>query len=639
MKLQTAQRTISRSGNFPEASFKIAANAKAFEILSSKLYANPKLAIVRELSTNAYDAQVAAGNQDKAFVVHLPNTFEPFFSIRDYGTGLSPEDVEHIYTTYFASTRTDSNDFTGALGLGSKSPFSYTDQFTVTSYYNGTLYCYSAFKNENGEPTIALLHSDMTDELNGVEVKINVNQIDFTDFKENAEQVYRFFPVVPNFTGAQVQIEREMPIFENSTYGLYRHDGYNVRPLRAIMGNVCYHIDDGKFTHSIGHHGILSLNMAIGDCEIAASREELHYDAKTIANIQNAINASQKDISDKINANISASASLLDKIKNSHKYREVYYVTINQDRLQLKAKDQYTLCQIEVYRDQIRIEKYRDYISPGANSNYIFIVVDDLSLKPSQKARIRYWLKEQKHDRVYLAVIQDLKEFVAVFGEPTIALNDIPSPPQVARTQSIGPRGFIKRFTPSDRICSSWVTCDASSIQAANSIAVIRDNHRVLIGGQSYDPQLAGEIAKKLGYDNLYGISNRSYKNFCKKLNLLDLETEAIKYIKNYLATVDVFTRARFHYNFDQWKFPHQFLKAIKGLSKECDALISLSSTSPCDTAINTMLELFKLEMPPAPNFQELFQQKYGLLCNVDLNYTKKSDITEYIILKEKQNV
>ena len=84
--------------------FRIRNSAKAFNILSSGLYANKVRAIIRELSCNAVDSHVAAGKHNTTFDVHLPNSIEPYFSIRDYGTGLSHDQVTNIYNTYFEST-------------------------------------------------------------------------------------------------------------------------------------------------------------------------------------------------------------------------------------------------------------------------------------------------------------------------------------------------------------------------------------------------------------------------------------------------------------------------------------------------------------------------------------------------------
>jgi sensor histidine kinase regulating citrate/malate metabolism len=113
--------------------FTIAANASMFRILSDGLYSNKIKAVIREVSCNAYDANVDAGNGDVPIVVHLPNDLEPFFSIKDSGPGLNPEQMVDIYTQYGNSTKTDNNNAIGCLGLGSKSPFSYIDSFTVIS--------------------------------------------------------------------------------------------------------------------------------------------------------------------------------------------------------------------------------------------------------------------------------------------------------------------------------------------------------------------------------------------------------------------------------------------------------------------------------------------------------------------------
>ena len=139
------EAVLSNVGQIGE--FRIRNSAKAFSILSSGLYANKIRAIIRELSCNAVDAHKAAGTTDVPFEVHLPTALEPFFYIRDFGIGLNHDQVTNIYTTYFESTKTASNDFIGALGLGSKSPFSYTENFTVTAIKDGRKGLYTAFIN------------------------------------------------------------------------------------------------------------------------------------------------------------------------------------------------------------------------------------------------------------------------------------------------------------------------------------------------------------------------------------------------------------------------------------------------------------------------------------------------------------
>lgn len=121
---------LSNTGEVGE--FTIRSSSKAFAVLSSGLYKNKIRAIIRELACNAVDSHRAAGNAHLPFEIHAPSALEPWFSIRDYGVGLSDTEVAHVYTVYFSSTKSDSNDYIGALGLGCKSPFSYTDNFTIT---------------------------------------------------------------------------------------------------------------------------------------------------------------------------------------------------------------------------------------------------------------------------------------------------------------------------------------------------------------------------------------------------------------------------------------------------------------------------------------------------------------------------
>jgi glycosyltransferase involved in cell wall biosynthesis len=82
-----------------EREFTIKSCSKAFKILSDKLYSDKIGAVVRELSTNAYDSHIEANNPN-SFDVHFPNMIEPYFYIRDYGTGISPENIISVLLCY-----------------------------------------------------------------------------------------------------------------------------------------------------------------------------------------------------------------------------------------------------------------------------------------------------------------------------------------------------------------------------------------------------------------------------------------------------------------------------------------------------------------------------------------------------------
>lgn len=272
--------------------FRIRNSAKAFSILSSGLYANKIRAIIRELSCNAVDSHVAAGKGDTPFDVHLPNSLEPHFSIRDYGTGLNHDQVTNIYTTYFESTKTASNEFIGALGLGSKSPFSYTDNFTVTTVKDGWKGIYSAFINEQGVPSIAQMMQEETSDPNGVEIKFSVNdQWDFSKFEEEARNVYCYFKLRPVVSGVDFRFSTPEYETENIIPGVHSQKGYYGRRTLAVMGNIAYPIEVPNAESSLGDlqqllNCGLEMHFGIGELDFQASREGLSYIPQTIASIK-----------------------------------------------------------------------------------------------------------------------------------------------------------------------------------------------------------------------------------------------------------------------------------------------------------------------------------------------------------------
>lgn len=267
--------------------FKIKATAKSFRILADGLYANKIRAIVRELSCNAYDSHVAAGKPDLPFDVHLPNSLESYFSIRDYGVGLSNEEVTNIFTTFFESTKTGSNDFVGALGLGSKSPFSYTDNFTVTAIKAGVKGVYTAFINEQGVPSIAMMAEEETTEPNGVEIRFAVeNQYDFSSFCSEAVYVYRTFKYKPVVSGNS-RFKFDDFEYESKDIVPGVHVAKHMNNSVAIMGNIGYPIRIPDSDQTLGDlkrllNCSLVMEFAIGELDFQASREGLSYIPQTI---------------------------------------------------------------------------------------------------------------------------------------------------------------------------------------------------------------------------------------------------------------------------------------------------------------------------------------------------------------------
>ena len=265
--------------------FTIKASPKAFKILSNNLYSNKIKAIIRELSCNAYDSHKAAGN-DEPFIIHLPDDINNHFYIRDYGTGLCEKDILNLYTTYFDSNKTGSNDYVGALGLGSKSPFSYTDSFVVESYFNNIKYTYLIYIDEDDTPAISKLSKEPTEEKNGLMIKFSVKKEDMNSFRHEAYAVLSVFENRPDvfYNNEKLNLGEKLK-FTKDGYSLGNFGSY-WESLYAFMGNILYPISYDKLNLSENMKKFIqSQNMyikfQIGELDITPSREHLSYNKQT----------------------------------------------------------------------------------------------------------------------------------------------------------------------------------------------------------------------------------------------------------------------------------------------------------------------------------------------------------------------
>lgn len=294
-------RTEESQGIQRTKTFQIKTNAHAFRILSSGLYSDKIMAVLREIGCNAHDAHLAAG-QTRPFEVKLPTKFDNQFYIKDWGIGLSGDEVEGLYTTYFESTKQNSNDFTGAFGLGSKSPFSYIDTFTVTAAKDGVKRVYTAHINEEGSPTVSLMHTGPAepDWQNGVMVSFPVRPDDFEKFRQRAVRVFSFFNPFPTIIGGSVlknptftEDQGDYAFVTEDTLGIIRNEQnyYGGGGCYIQMGNVVYPLtlanlslkqnDAGTqvFLDASKNMNKLLVRVPIGKVQVAASREEIQYDA------------------------------------------------------------------------------------------------------------------------------------------------------------------------------------------------------------------------------------------------------------------------------------------------------------------------------------------------------------------------
>ena len=291
MIITTEKETILGNGSKSKA-FSITASPKVFKILSSDLYTNKIRAVVRELITNMIDAHALNGNPEK-FIIQVPGRLDPRFVCRDFGPGMSDFDIQGddnspgLYNSYFSSSKAESNDFIGGFGLGSKSPFSYTDTFSITSYHKGEIRGYVAYMDGDGPQIKPTFVKEMgPDDKTGIEIVVPVEEKDFRNFAYEVSYIMRPFKDLAIING----LDREIDYFPDFD------DYYGVNPERywpdrgglyAIYGGIVYPIDGvirERNWLSIRNE-VNYIKFPMGSLDIAPSREALSLDDRTRKNI------------------------------------------------------------------------------------------------------------------------------------------------------------------------------------------------------------------------------------------------------------------------------------------------------------------------------------------------------------------
>lgn len=301
--------SVEVSGLTETRDFTIRANGKAFRILIDGLYADKVAAVIRELSTNAYDAHLAIGRGDKPFIIRLPTVFSPTFVVRDFGVSMTHEQTMRLMSTVFESTKDESNNQVGAFGLGSKSPFALVDSFSLNVIKDGERRSYSTYIGPDGVPTIALLGRDKTTELDGVEFQMTIATKDVSAFKARALRILQWFPTPPTVYEGTVTLKIATPPVlvsgkgwqlldanrrHNTGYsgGAMARQGCGVYPLNA---NAVPHLSQD---HTALMQAPLVIDFAIGSLDVAASREALSYDVQTCKNIVARLNTVTTEVVD-----------------------------------------------------------------------------------------------------------------------------------------------------------------------------------------------------------------------------------------------------------------------------------------------------------------------------------------------------
>lgn len=294
MKLEQKQNEVYTSNAKETTGFRLEDSPHAFRILSDGLYKYKIRAVIREYLCNAYDSHKMAKNTTDEISIHVPDLMEPWFEISDRGLGLSKEDIREIFTVYFVSTKTDTNDAIGCLGLGSKSGFAVSDQFTVTSIKDGFKYVYVCFMNSQGKPDAELKFEGEVDEPNGVTIRIPTSTKKAQEWQRELGYVCASFP-------ADLKVKTNIGHIPLSAHKVHCKEALQKGGMVnmsgtgrciAIMGNVAYTIEDWinyvptfhplkELLTQIHNSADIYMSFGMGEVDFNPNRENINMTEKS----------------------------------------------------------------------------------------------------------------------------------------------------------------------------------------------------------------------------------------------------------------------------------------------------------------------------------------------------------------------
>ena len=264
-------------------------------LLTSNLYSQPLQSFFRETVANAYDSCVETGGGKIIMLVQDDNSCnETSISIRDYGTGLSPERFNTIYRNIGSSTKREDNAYIGMFGIGRMSCLACADVATINSYYNGIKYSYLMYKNGTGI-NIDKISEEQGDYKNGLEMSITVSYLNWRKFRDALRPLCLFENLIVNYIGEDSEKRRVVEDFNDrkieeydTFYTCNLYDAYS--STTACMGKVIY---DGSNNYFSFRTNVIA-KIPMGEVDITPNRESLQYTKlteKTLRTVNNNVQA------------------------------------------------------------------------------------------------------------------------------------------------------------------------------------------------------------------------------------------------------------------------------------------------------------------------------------------------------------
>lgn len=501
--------------------FKVQEGPKLFNTIFDRLYNDKIRAVIRELSTNAWEVHKQIGKESVPFLVKLPNWNDLNFVVRDYGTGLTEYQINEIYTTAFRSTKEDSNDVGGCFGLGSKAPFCYVDNFIVNSYIAGKKYSYFFMRDANRLPSYSKVSETSSPEPDGLEIIIAARKEDIQEFSKTASDIYRWFEYKPNVTGNNlyVEVKNNKPLITGDGWAYHQEKtyGFNHRPI-AVMANVAYDLSAFPQKNKFLMDGMV-IYFNIGDVAPNPGRESLSFDKETIKAVDDKLKLVESDIQKQAETKISQCKNLWEACREAHKLGGIFNLaTIMYEEHDVNKTINFPsgkyLKQLTNNRSAIHTVSCADVRNCTPNC-----IVDDL--KKGGVTRAKLLVKNQYPSHCFFCAygddIDEFKRLLLIKDDQIVLTSSLPKPTYGARSS----RGIhktkvmlLKAATTSATYCWEDAEVDLKE-DSGYYVEICNNKFKYQKDGRhnlEYHPMDLYKISKELGF-KIYGIKSSIIKS------------------------------------------------------------------------------------------------------------------------------
>jgi hypothetical protein len=268
-------------------------SAKLFSILLES-YKNKRSSLIREYTSNAWDAQRAVGKTDVPVIVEIDeDDGGRFIQFIDEGTGMTYGFFKRTYRKLLKSTKDNSNDDIGGFGIGSKTALAYTNFYHVETVRNNRLNHFVVYKEANSDIRITRINYKYENGLqNGTKVKVYFKE-GYEDEEERqfeelcVKELAYFDNVILRFRRDKnkAQAYNYYKIIEGDTFK-YKSGNHYDGNIHLVLGKVAYTLDYKEIgiAKAWDYATPIALKFDIGELPVHMNRETIIYtdEAKAI---------------------------------------------------------------------------------------------------------------------------------------------------------------------------------------------------------------------------------------------------------------------------------------------------------------------------------------------------------------------